>query len=478
MREFPASLLLGPYLLSAVQGLSTTTHASSPSGALSRVTGPLDHTLKVTTAAICAKDLLSDAWDQITLPGPLSGCGLRLPSAMQDIALLASWDSHQKRARELCTALDRAGDHTDADAEALEAERALERKGLRVRRDKHPEMTEAARAELAPTAWSDTPHLACPGQPVRQLGAGLRILERLHACRLWTRLDATGRTRILSAGGPQTGMTWTGLPDPGMRTMPDEHWRVSTAERLGLLVCPPGIPCGLPRARNKGCCGKILDRGLRHVWHCKTGAARLRIHRSLQFTFARDLRASGGHVDVERAMPSMAIFNEDGSIEESIMDITVWWPGSTAWFGLDVTIRYAGATRYVGAQRTAGKAADIAEREKHRRYGRDVLPVAFEAGGRLGLDSMASLQRLADAAVTAAGGGRVLTRQGLVAQWRRRLEGALALRHRRCYAQRAQPQRPGSQGGHEVGCIDPSASAHRMRRRCCGGATATSACRT
>ena len=138
---------------------------------------------------------------------------------------------------------------------------------------------------------------------------------------------------------------------------------------------------------------------------------------------AAELRAAGGHVDVERAMPAMATFLPDGTVEEAIMDVTVWWPGAMEWFGVDVTVRYAGAARYVGAPRRAGAAAAAAEAEKKRRYGRDVLPLAFEAGGRLGIASVASLQRLADAAVAASGG--LLNRTALLARWRRRLEGAL-----------------------------------------------------
>ena len=122
-------------------------------------------------------------------------------------------------------------------------------------------------------------------------------------------------------------------------------------------------------------------------------------------------------------MPAMAFVHGDGTIEEAIMDVTVWWPGSLEWFGLDVTIRYAGATRYVGAQRNPGKAAAQAEKEKEQRYGRDVLPLAFEAGGRLGRGSETTLRRLADAAVSASGG--ILTRRGVLAQWRRRLESSL-----------------------------------------------------
>ena len=105
------------------------------------------------------------------------------------------------------------------------------------------------------------------------------------------------------------------------------------------------------------------------------------------------------------------------------MVVTVWWPSSVEWYGIDVTVRYAGASRYVGAQRKPGAAAARAEKEKKARYGRDVLPLAFEAGGRLGLGSEATLQRLATAAVASSGG--VLTRRGLLARWRRRLECSL-----------------------------------------------------
>jgi hypothetical protein len=122
-------------------------------------------------------------------------------------------------------------------------------------------------------------------------------------------------------------------------------------------------------------------------------------------------------------MPSMASVAADGTIEEAIMDVTVWWPGSLQWNGVDVTVRYAGAVRYVGAQLNPGKAAVRAEKEKRARYGRDVLPLAMEAGGRMGPGSEASLQRLADAAVAFSGG--FLTRRGLLAQWRRRLESSL-----------------------------------------------------
>ena len=70
-----------------------------PSGALAGVTSNLDDAVRKMVTAVCAKDLPTDAWAQATLPGPLGGCCLRLPFAMLDIGLWASWEAHQGRAR-------------------------------------------------------------------------------------------------------------------------------------------------------------------------------------------------------------------------------------------------------------------------------------------------------------------------------------------------------------------------------------------
>ena len=229
---------------------------------------------------------------------------------------------------------------------------------------------------------------------------------------------------MLSAGGTNTGMTWSALPDPGQAAFPDAHWRVATLERLDLLRCEAGTTCGLPRsAQRGGKCGKAMDTKLRHIWHCRTGAARLRIHFAIVGALARELRSSGGNVDLERALPELARLLESGELEEAIMDLTCWWPGGLEWYGVDVTMRFAGAARYIGAERRVGLAVARGEREKEARYGHGVLPLAFEAGGRLGAKSELTLRRLADAAAEHVGGFG--TRQGLVMRWRRRCEAAL-----------------------------------------------------
>ena len=233
-------------------------HAWSLLGLLSRVTGPLDSYLRSTAETICAKSFTDDVWDQVTLPGPLSGCGLRLPSAMQDAALWSSWATHEATARDISDALQRPSVHQEVDQDAAAAAAALAEAGVVVRLHHHPMLTEEAQLELAATPWGEDSIQEAPDRPVRQLGSTLRLLERRRIGRLWERSSAPDRTRLLSAGGPQTGMLWTALPDPGQKQIPDEHWRVATADRLGLLRCPAGVPCGLPRgAKHGGICGKL-----------------------------------------------------------------------------------------------------------------------------------------------------------------------------------------------------------------------------
>ena len=126
---------------------------------------------------------------------------------------------------------------------------------------------------------------------------------------------------------------------------------------------------------------------------------------------------------MERAVPTMASVDAAGKITDAILDVTCWFPGCIEWFAFDVTVRYPGSQRYVGAPWRKGEAAAAGENDKFRRYGQEVLPLAFETGGRLGSASIQSLQRLALAACSSS--VCALTYRGLVNRWRRRLEAAL-----------------------------------------------------
>ena len=126
---------------------------------------------------------------------------------------------------------------------------------------------------------------------------------------------------------------------------------------------------------------------------------------------------------MERVVPSMSVVDAAGTITDAILNVTCWFPGCIEWFAFDVTVRYPGSQRYVGAPWRQGVAATAGEKDKFRRYGQEVLPLAFETGGRLGSVGMQSLQRLALAACSSS--VCALTSRGLVNRWRRRLEAAL-----------------------------------------------------
>ena len=124
---------------------------------------------------------------------------------------------HEASARTISAALKRPAHHTGSDAEARQAAAALLGAGVVVRRHHAPALTDAARTQLTATPWADDTAAATPGRQVRQLGAMLRLMERQRVAQLWARLPCADRTRLLSAGGAQTGMLWTSLPDPGQR---------------------------------------------------------------------------------------------------------------------------------------------------------------------------------------------------------------------------------------------------------------------
>ena len=385
----------------------------------------LNRALKAAAEAVLGRAASETEWDQLCLPGPLGGCGLRLPSFVAAPAYWASWAANVDRVRATCAehGRDFGGEEWKQGAERAAAELHLQ--GVAVHKDRVAAFTQGAAAEEDASPWKERGGRATrPGSGQRQMSSILRLLEQRQATKLWQNTPAGRQAELLGAGGEGTGMTWTACPDSSSKVLPDAHWRVATNLRLGSLRAHPEARCNLrSKATHNRPCGRCLDQGLRHVWHCRTSTARLRVHNAIARTLALLLQAAGGNVDLERAVPAMAVEKPDGKVTDAILDVTCWFPGRIEWFALDVTIRFPGSKRYVGAARKAGEAASVGEREKVRRYGQDVLPLAFETGGRLGAASMRSLQTLALAAQASSIGAS--TTRGLANQWRRRLEEVL-----------------------------------------------------
>ena len=385
----------------------------------------LDLAIRAAAEAVLGRAASEAEWDQLCLPGPLGGCGLRLPSTVAAPAYWASWAANVDRVRTACAEHGRVfgGEEWTQCAEKAAAE--LHSRGIAVRKDLAVEFTQDAKVEEDESPWKDRGGMTTrPGGGQRQMSSILRLLEQRKATKLWQATPAGRQAELLGAGGEGTGMTWTACPDSSGQALPDVHWRVATNLRLGTLRAHPEARCNLKsKVTHNRPCGRCLDQGLRHVWHCRTSTARLRVHNAIARTLALLLQAAGGNVDMERAVPAMAVETPDGKITDAILDVTCWFPGRIEWYALDVTIRFPGSKRYVGAARKAGEAASVGEKEKVRRYGQDVLPLAFETGGRLGIASMRSLQALATAAQASSVGAS--TTRGLANHWRRRLEATL-----------------------------------------------------
>ena len=162
-----------------------------------------------------------------------------------------------------------------------------------------------------------------------------------------------------------------------------------------------------------------MDPRLLHVTTCASGMARQRRHRAVQRVLGQELAAAGGFVDYERYIGSLS----NGSTPDARMDVTCWFPGAGAWHLLDVTVRAPHAA-HVGdaADHVAGRAGEIGEGDKERRYGEAVEPIAMEYFGRMPEYSAAVLAQLAS---EAAGSSQVAPARVLVGRWLQRLEREL-----------------------------------------------------
>ena len=165
--------------------------------------------------------------------------------------------------------------------------------------------------------------------------------------------------------------------------------------RLGLLRAPPGAVCLLPKGREPGeVCGRALDPCCEHTSICDVGPVRMRAHKALARVLRRALIADGAAVDLERPVPELATTDEAGTVHDAVLDLYVHWPGSPARLLIDVSIRSHHATRYGASATRPGAVAASGEGDKARTYGPTVLPLVFEAAGRLGAGSRASLEAL------------------------------------------------------------------------------------
>ena len=143
---------------------------------------------------------------------------------------------------------------------------------------------------------------------------------------------------------------------------------------------PAATTCQLPVSSGDGedVCGKTLVDKLRHA-DLGRSAGRQRNHRALCATLAAELKRKGAAIDLEKAIPEMLTIDSEGNFHDRIMDVVAQWPGSPTSVLVDCTIRSPWATRYNRGEVTAGRIGRVADREKWKHYGLDVVPIVFES---------------------------------------------------------------------------------------------------
>ena len=346
-------------------------------------------------------------WARLQLPGPLGGCGCRIPSGESSAAFLSTWLSTSHKVVAISAELKLPTSGVLVQNEATIARSELLAAGVDVSLAGRVVFTEGVRTRYCGSAWAgempvehllNTTHSKNSSQEVgcRLHGRMLRGLEAIKAMDVFEQNDFYGRTLMLSAGGPGSGKFFTMFPIASKYYMPDTHFRTSLLARLGLICPPDGAVCQIPEGPMDAphACGCRLERPFVHPYLCKAGPSRLRPHRSLCNAMAYECRAAGGHVDLERACPQLYKWHGD-RCQEAILDVVYHLPGTTVTRNIDITVRCPFATRYVNTDSKVAVAALSGENEKVARYGSEVSPISFETFGRLGPQSMVNLQNVA-----------------------------------------------------------------------------------
>ena len=113
----------------------------------------LDVALRSAAEAVLGKQTSEAEWDQVCLPGPLSGCGLRLPTRVLEPAFWASWVANESRVRATCEQHGRPFNGVEWQAQVAVAATGLEQNGVAVFRDLPAEFTPLAKAEEDKSPW-------------------------------------------------------------------------------------------------------------------------------------------------------------------------------------------------------------------------------------------------------------------------------------------------------------------------------------
>ena len=205
-------------------------------------------------------------------------------------------------------------------------------------------------------------------------------------------LGEDDRVDFRSAGGPGAG----GFLEPPVQLegekpaeMPDAHFTIMLQDRLRCNVCPEGARCQ-HRSKTGVLCNQPLDRRGKHVHKCEVGPTRTGRHDSIRDWTAKFHQKTTGLTAVtEQRVPAWDRVNpRTGRLEEARLDVATRDAVTGRKIYVDTTVTCAHSD-YQPRQRARankdGLAASNAVDEKRERYppsGGELVPMAFETGGR------------------------------------------------------------------------------------------------
>ena len=206
---------------------------------------------------------------------------------------------------------------------------------------------------------------------------------------------------VQSHGG--TGASTFLLPTvDGVKPMPDKHFAVSLRDRLVLPVCREGDRCQHRRKVDGRLCGAYLDARGHHARKCGLGGGLDRRHNGIRDWAATASAASfGSPALTEQRVPQWDVVDgRTGELEQAVLDVVVTDPGNGVSLYVDAVVKCAHTDdpgRLRARARKAGRAAAEAAMDKRRRYaqaGANLIPLAFEDGGRPSEEAVAFVRRL------------------------------------------------------------------------------------
>ena len=209
--------------------------------------------------------------------------------------------------------------------------------------------------------------------------------------------------------------------------MSTDHFLTAMRLRLADLDLGSGATCQMEKGNGDDSRrAEPLDRRGEHCLKCRKGRARYGTHRAMEVALQKCLKQNGIYADMERNVPDLYKKAENGSVKEAVLDLVVRAPANPRSRFIDVTIRCP-QRKDKDHGEAPGEMAELGERDKARRYGAHVMPLAFESYGRMGPESMMTLRQLTWDASTVQKCAVHRLATMMYSDWRTKLERTLLL---------------------------------------------------